>query len=430
MPPRGDRPGHKIGRNNLRYWIAAQVVRDTMGFPFKCIPLPPAQDDEAPEAWEDRIAELCRQHTAQLLAYLDNPQAVSEETSLHYDGTVRSACRIYRGHPHSPYHDVKKKNTQRYYDAYLDLIEATVGSRLIRKVDLFTVQHWYKGWRKPADPDGEERIDRAHDAVSMVRTVVNFCARLKFPGRKDCKELASDLKGVKFEKGGAREEEMTLAYARAFIRAAYDLTQIHKVPTYRARSLAIGVAAQFDMMLRQKDIIGEWSAKADNYRFPKGASLLDNGAEIWGGFFTWENIPAWRWRMKTSKSKYRSAADFDLTKYTLLLPLLEAVPHAERTGAIVTGEKGLPARENTYRYDFRKIARAAGIPDAVWNMDSRAGGATEADESGARLEDISGALTHTETKMTVRYLRRGSSQKIANVADARALSRAAGEKED
>jgi len=31
---------------------------------------------------------------------------------------------------------------------------------------------------------------------------------------------------------------------------------------------------------------------------------------------------------------------------------------------------------------FRQIARAACIPDEVWNMDSRAGGATEADEAG------------------------------------------------
>ena len=61
-----------------------------------------------------------------------------------------------------------------------------------------------------------------------------------------------------------------------------------------------------------------------------GITTLELDGEIWTGFFTWENIAGWRWRMKTSKSKYRAAADFDLTKYTLLLPLLEAVPLAER----------------------------------------------------------------------------------------------------
>jgi len=49
--------------------------------------------------------------------------------------------------------------------------------------------------------------------------------------------------------------------------------------------------------------------------------------------------------MKTSKSKYRSAADFDLTKYDLLLPLLDAVPHENRTAAIAKREKNLPLRQ-------------------------------------------------------------------------------------
>jgi hypothetical protein len=145
---------------------------------------------------------------------------------------------------------------------------------------------------------------------------------------------------------------------------------------------------------------------------------------MWAGFFTWEAIAGWRWRMKTSKSKYRSAADFDLTKYTLLLPLLEAVPLEQRSGAIVKGAKGLPVRRDMYARWFREIARAAGIPDTVWNMDARAGGATEADEAGAALEAIQSALTHTKESTTLRYLRRGRSNKIGLVAEARRTKRA------
>ncbi len=129
--------------------------------------------------------------------------------------------------------------------------------------------------------------------------------------------------------------------------------------------------------------------------------------------------------MKTSKSKYRSAADFDLTKYDLLLPLLDAVPHEQRTGAIVKGEKNLPVRQAMYARWWRQIARAAGIPDTVWNMDARAGGATEADEAGAALEAIQGALTHSKTSTTLRYIRRGGTRKIEQVADARAAKRKA-----
>ena len=74
---------------------------------------------------------------------------------------------------------------------------------------------------------------------------------------------------------------------------------------------------------------------------------------------------------------------------------------------------------------FRQIARAAGIPDDVWNMDSRAGGATEADAAGADFTDIQGALTHKGPSMTRRYIRGGPAKKIDAVAEARARKRAA-----
>ncbi|MGD9924679.1 MAG: hypothetical protein AB7V13_25000 [Pseudorhodoplanes sp.] len=56
MPPRGARPGFKRGRHSLPDWIASQVVRDHMGFPDKCMPLPPDADGA-------ELARLCRKYT-------------------------------------------------------------------------------------------------------------------------------------------------------------------------------------------------------------------------------------------------------------------------------------------------------------------------------------------------------------------------------
>src|SRR5262249_46543888 len=36
-----------------------------------------------------------------------------------------------------------------------------------------------------------------------------------------------------------------------------------------------------------------------------------------------------------------------------------------------------------YAREWRVVARAAGVPDQVWNMDARAGGISEADDAGA-----------------------------------------------
>jgi integrase-like protein len=391
MPRRSKTPGLKRGRHNL-YWIAKQVVRDPLGFPDRCIALPADADGTT-------LATLCQEYTARLLKW------IADQRSHRFDGTVLSACQLYQTHPNSHFHQVKH-NTRKTYTDSLKLIERTVGPRLIRNLTVLDVDRWYREWRKPKTEGKAERVDRAHDAVSMFRTVLRFCAALRHPA---CKQLADELKLVQFERGGARTEEMTFAQASKFVRTALELGSREVIPADRARYMAIGVAAQFELLLRQKDIIGEW--RPDN---------------TWAGFFTWENIPGWRWRMKTSKSKYRAAAEFDLTSYGLLLPLLEDVPHAERVGAIVKGEHGHPIRERSYRKWFRQIARAAGIPDTVWSMDSRAGGATEAQEAGADLDAIRDALTHTETRTTARYIRRRSS-KIADVAQARNRKRSADE---
>ena len=196
---------------------------------------------------------------------------------------------------------------------------------------------------------------------------------------------------------------MTYPQASTFVRTALDLGRRGVIPEWRGRYMAIGVAAQFELALRQKDIIGEWDEE-----------------DKWSGPFNWENVPGWKLRLKTSKN--RAAAVFTLSNYPLLFPLLEVVPHDERVGAIVKGEHGLPVRERSYRKWFRAIARAAEIPDEVWSMDSRAGAATEADEAGADLEAISDMLTHAEPRTTARYIRRRE-ERIASAAHARVKSR-------
>lgn len=417
MARRSKTPGLKRGRHNLPYWIGKQVARDLMGFPDPCIPLP-ADADEA------ELQRLCQENTARLEKWIADQEKENAQPGAKYNGTMLAACQVYQTHPLSRFHKVKR-NTRKSYTDSLKLIERTVGSRLIRNLTVLDVQHWYDEWRKPEIAGGRERIDRAHDAVSMVKTVLRFCAAAL--RRPECKLLIEDLKNassmVKFERGGAREEEMTYAQANAFIRAALTMHESAEWPADRGLYMAIGAAAQFEMLLRQKDIIGEWAPTEDEARKSKAQVAPQRfGSEFWTGYFTWERIPGWRWRMRTSKSKYRSAADYDLQKYSMLLPLLERVPHEDRHGAIVKGEQGLPAREHTYRKWFRKVARAAGIPDEVWLMDARAGGATEADDAGATIEAIRDGLTHTKSETTIRYLRRRGT-KMDALADARGSHR-------
>jgi hypothetical protein len=410
-----------------------------MGYPDSCVALPPTATDE-------ELDRLCQDHTAALLQFLQEASSPDPEEPDHrydahraYDGSIGSVCRIYQEHPLSDFHTVKS-NTRRFYTACLKIIQADVGRRQVRNLTVVDIKKWHREWRKPAvigqDADGAdilgpERVDRAHDCIAMVRTAVYFCAALHLPSRErpHCVQLATILEKQKFERGGAREQELTYAQVSAFLRTAAELGQRGVITPQRALTMSIGVAGQFELMLRQKDMIGEYPrTQADlDKAVARKASVMTCGSRMWIGYFTWENIPGLRWRMRTSKSKYRSPADFDLTKYSLLYPLLEQVPLHERSGPIIKGENGFPVPEHSYRKWFRDIARAAGIPDEVWVMDARAGGASEADEAGAPLDAISAGLTHDNEKTTLRYIRRGRTAKIATLAEARDKKRAADE---
>jgi hypothetical protein len=412
MPPRSDHPGlkfrksRKSGGNRQPYWVASQVVRDPLDFPDRTVRLPQ-------EASAEELAELCRLYTARLLQWLAE-RAEGKDALPRYNGTVYSLSQIFQKHPESSFHTVKQNTRDSYTDS-LKIIEATVGARVVRNVTVIDVKRWYRNWRQPKVQGTPERIKRAHDAVATFRMILRFGFALGFD---ECGKLAERLSTQQFEKSGAREQEMTYAQATAFVRKALELGKASVIPWDRARSMAIGIAAQFDLLLRQKDIIGEWVPSQPDV----ADAIYDGAGEMWQGRFRWDNLPGWKLRLKTSKT--RSAIEFDLQNYSLLFPLLESVPLHERTGAVVTGEHGLPVRERSYRKWFRQIARAAGIPDEVWNMDSRAGGATEADEAGADLKAISDHLTHSETKTTVRYIRRVH-KRTAAVAEARSRKRAA-----
>jgi hypothetical protein len=436
MPPRGKRPGFKRGRRGLPYWIAKQVTRDVKGYPDTCVALPvelppDAKDPDVESMW----ARLCRENTEKLRQHIERIDANPSEPRLktRYDGTMMSACRIYQEHPLSDFHEIKF-TTAKTYKTCLRRIEATVGQRLIRNLTRADFKKWYKEWRKPEitiDDDGRpvignERIDRAHDTIAMVRTVIYFMGSI---GNEECEAVGRRLEKVKFEKGAAREGELTYQHVNSFVRTATELAGKGVIPRERALYMSIGVTAQFELALREMDVIGEYAPIGAKRRLPNGIVTLDlppaAPTEQWAGFFTWENIPGWRWRTRTSKSKYRARADFDLTKYSLLFPLLEAVPLHERTGAIIKGERGLPIRARSYYNWFKDIAEVAGIPREVWKMDARAGGATEAFNAGATIKMVQGLLTHEEERTTLRYIRRHSETITGAVADLRDAKRKA-----
>lgn len=382
MATRSDTPGLILIKRKTGfalYWSARSLARDIEGFPDKLIRIP---DGSTPA----QIVAICAAQTAKFEAW----QLGDRAAATYYTGTIASLCDAFERHPHSPMQDVKANTAGSYLDS-TKIIRREVGGHFVKQVTPVMVKEWFSDWAAPVKEGALPRLKRAHDAVSVLRAMLGFGYALGF---KECGELREQLGMMRFKRSGRRSGAMTYEQAKAFIEQALKMGR---------PSMALGLATQFETMLRQKDVIGEYQP----------------GGE-WRGSYTWENAPGWRWTLQTSKTK--STVTFDLTGMQLLWPLLQAVPQEERSGAIIKGPTGDPMKERTYRKWFREIANAAGIPSTVWNMDSRAGAVTEALEAGGDLAKVSRAATHSKINMTERY-DRSIEKTVVEIAEARQAKR-------
>jgi hypothetical protein len=186
-----------------------------------------------------------------------------------------------------------------------------------------------------------------------------------------------------------RSEYMTAAQCRLLRLKAHETNK---------PSIALAPAFAFELGLRQKDVIGEW-LPSDR----PGLTDVVNGPQKWLFGLRWEEIDVnliLRHRLSKSIHGAETVMDpkagiwkaWDLHEYPMVMDEL-----ARLCGGIV--DRGLlpaagplivnrrtapPWSESQFRYRWRVLARAAGLPDEIQNRDSRPGAATEADVAGAR----------------------------------------------
>src|ERR1019366_4880212 len=87
---------------------------------------------------------------------------------------------------------------------------------------------------------------RAKHAMDVVRRIVACGVTLGFD---DCFRADTILGKLRFPTPPARTEKLTLDHVQALRRAAHDMG---------LGSIALATVLQFELSLRQKDVIGEW----------------------------------------------------------------------------------------------------------------------------------------------------------------------------
>lgn len=364
------------------YWIAP--IKDVMrGFAPKSVSLDPTATAA------DRAAR-CQELHADLLAW----RAGKGEVVTRY--TISWLINRYKSDPLSPYQSVKRK-TRDGYDAMLKIIETAIPNQRIDhqyeagfyrpRITGHHVRQWHANCGKPGK-SGKPRPARARYMIAVLRILASYAVEIAVPGAKDFREL---LSAIRFPVNPARESAPSRAQVLSIVKAALEMGH---------RSIALTTCAQFELTERRISILGEWEGPQ------------------WRPGWVWQNIVDWKITYHQNKVG-RVERSYDLREMPALLEMLQAIPEERRIGPVVICETtGLPWRYRHYVSTFRKVARAAGVPDDIWSMDMRAGGATEAGNiQGISNFDIQAAGGWADPKMAARYTRdrTGRAQKVVRM---------------
>ncbi len=365
----------------------------------------------------DRLVAACRAYDAEMARWLDTPNRAPK---IIFNGTYASLIDVYQRHPLSPYRTLKP-NTQQCYDEWCAVLREIAGDRRIDRTIGPDLRQWFAAVRKPDGWEAAPRDRLAYGAVrQMPRILVNFGMEL---GLAPCYRLSKILAVTKLsiprdEKTGRRRRKkrvaMTFAQAEAIVNAGIAKG------TPQHRSVALGLAAQFEFALAQIDVIGWWEERTNLEKIEPGE--ITDGKWIWRPGLRYEDLASGILEIERSKTGVPGV--FDVGMAPLFERALAAVPAEQRTGPLVVDSRGKPMQRRYYVDLYRELADAAGVPAAIKNMHARHGAASEADEAGVGEDDISRGLTlNTKAVLRAHYLKGGVLSKSRRIAKARVESR-------
>ena len=319
-----------------------------------------------------------------------------------YSGTVASLAHQFQTHPASSYCRLKW-NSQRAYDAKIKIIAANVGARQVRALTAQDFYAWHAAWGAPTTEGKPARPFRARLCIAVLRAMMSFGTVMAW---SDCERADRILGKLRFPKTPDREARLEWHHVQAIRAAAHREGR---------PSIALAQTLMFELSFRQKDVIGEWVPNA------QGQGGIVRGGKRWALGLQWSDISEYLvLSKKTSKTGSRVA--FDLRLYPSVMEEINRTPAEQRIGPMIVNETTGSPYTDGFARTWRGIARAAGVPDAVQNRDSRAGGITEGLDAGAVLSDVAKHAGHADTKQTMAY-DRNPARRSATVAKLRTAKR-------
>jgi hypothetical protein len=228
------------------------------------------------------------------------------------------------------------------------------GRKSLRKISAKTVLNWYGTWVAGS------RVASAYKMMGALREVIRFGVIALED--TDCNRLFVALKQMRFQNVGLRNVRLTAAQA-TMIR--------EKARAFGYHSIALAQALQFELMLSQKDVIGEWLPMDE----PDNSEVQFRGRK-WVRGLHWPDIGD-RMTLTHRTGSGKRIVKFDLRTAPMVqeeLLLLPAFMRRESGPMIVCEATALPWEAPEFRRKWRMIADNAGIPKNIRNMDSKPAG--------------------------------------------------------
>ena len=275
------------------------------------------------------------------------PAAHPNDERQAFDGIVRSLINSYLNDPDSPYQKLRYR-TKGSYRSFLRRIDRDLGPERVKDFDARRLKRVYEHWSK----DGH--IAMAHGLVTMLRALATFGAT--FLKNKECRELKATLSEMQFEMPKPRSsQELTTQQVNDIRAKAHEMGR---------PSIALAQALQFDLWLRQKQVIGEWVPIAED----RSVSDVIHGGKKWVHGLRWDEID----NLVLRRGNGGRNKDIDLRLAPMVMDELAKLPVIPASGPVIVCEaSGFPWTAYEFRRWWRKVADACGIPKSVYNMDSR-----------------------------------------------------------
>jgi hypothetical protein len=392
-------PGYKRKRNrdgtSREYWAARpDLVR--IGYRPKAVRL---HYDQTPEG-RLQLASRCQTLQAEMLAWAKNGTMPARQ----YDGTIAGLCRQYQINESSPYRRMKWNSAENVVKS-LKIIERTVGARQVGQLLGPDFHRWHQRWGEPKKEQGKPRPWRAKHAMNVVRDVISFGVTL---GYDDCFRADTILGKLRFPNPPPRTQKLTLEHVKKIRKVAHEM---------KLGSIAFATVLQFELSLRQKDVVGEWEP----------APLAEGGivyrGRRWVNGLTWSHIDEANILRKVT-TKRGVPVEHDLSLSPMVMEEIAKVPVERRVGPVIISERtGAPYKNRKFSEAWRRVANAAGIPREVWNMDARSGAISELYDAGASTQDAMKHAGHQDPRMSAQY-NRGSLEQTRRAALQRQAKRA------